>query len=276
MITALTLNQEEDLRPLSGLLWQQGVPHRIFEEKGMQVLKVDSPQAKEIVCELYQRWRSGDVRIEQVEGGAPAPSLTVARWRGVPASLSLIALSIAGFLVFYLGDIRILSALTYSDFQVVEGDIRFLPQQGQFWRLLTPIFLHFGWLHIAFNSLWVWELGGRMERRLGSAAVIFLAVVVGIGSNTAQYLYGGPSLFGGMSGVVYGMLGFCWVVGTRLSDPVLRLPPGIVVFMLGWLVFCMVGPTQLLGSGSIANAAHLGGLVLGCALGGMFLAIRPR
>ena len=45
------------------------------------------------------------------------------------------------------------------------------------------------------------------------------------------------------------------------------MPRGIIVIMLGWLVFCFVAPTELLGLGSIANAAHLAGLLLGCGSG---------
>ena len=69
-----------------------------------------------------------------------------------------------------------------------------------------------------------------------------------------------------MSGVVYGLLGFCWIHNLLLPDRWLEVPRGIIAFMLVWLVFCMVAPTELLGIGSIANAAHLAGLLLGCAL----------
>lgn len=276
-LTALTLSLEEDLRPLSGVLWQQGVRHRIYEENGMQVLKVESEEARDYACELYSRWQRGEVRIREVPAeGEAQPSPLAQRARLMPATLLLIAFSLAGFLLFYLGMAQALSLLTFSAFDIVGGQPQFYPHEGQYWRLLTPVFLHFGWLHIAFNSLWVWELGGRVERRLGSGVLLAMVVIVGVGSNLAQHLYGvywedRISLFGGMSGVVYGLLGFCWLVGDRRKDPVLRLPRGVVLFMLGWLVFCMVGPTALLGAGSVANAAHLGGLLIGCALGLLFL-----
>jgi GlpG protein len=188
-------------------------------------------------------------------------------WRSVPVTLVLIALSVVGFLLFYLhAPVRLLSLLTFDDFRIAGGQIVFLHTEGQYWRLLTPIFLHFGWLHITFNSLWMWELGGLIEQRLGSSVLCALVLVCGVGSNMAQHWYSGPSLFGGMSGVVYALLGFCWVYNTILPNRGLRMPPGIIVFMLVWLVFCMVGPTESLGIGSIANAAHLGGLLLGCLM----------
>ena len=201
--------------------------------------------------------------------------LTVQQWRAVPLTVVLIALSVLGFLLVYLNaPLSWVSVLTFSDFNVDGRNIRFVTHQGQYWRLLTPVFLHFGWLHIAFNSLWLWELGGKLELRLGSGMLALLVLIVGIGSNTAQFLYSGPSLFGGMSGVVYGLLGYCWVLGALEPQLGLVLPRGIVWFMLIWLVFGLVTPTQMLGFGSIANGAHVGGLLLGCVAGLVSYAVR--
>ena len=186
--------------------------------------------------------------------------------RAVPVTLSLIALSVLGFLLYYLGaPLSWISALTYHEFAIEGQHIVFRETPGEYWRFLTPIFLHFGWLHITFNSLWTWELGALIEQRLGGPLLLALVCFCGAGSNAAQDWYSGPTLFGGMSGVVYGLLGFCWVHNLLLPDRYLAVPRGIIVFMLIWLAFCMVAPTELLGIGSIANAAHLAGLLLGCA-----------
>jgi GlpG protein len=195
--------------------------------------------------------------------------LTIQQWRAVPLTVALIALSVLGFLLFYMSaPLSWIGALTYTAFELDGGSVRFVETSGQPWRLLTPIFLHSGWLHIAFNCLWLWELGGKLELRLGRGMLLLLVVVVAVGSNTAQYLYQGPSLFGGMSGVVYGLLGYIWVLGTLDPRLGLVIPRGILIFMLLWLVFGMVLPTQSLGFGSIANGAHIGGLALGC-IGGL-------
>ena len=73
-----------------------------------------------------------------------------------------------------------------------------------------------------------------------------------------------------MSGVVYGLLGFSWVA--PLLQPHWRIQPAptLMLFMVGWLVVCMVGLVQVLGFGAIANAAHLGGLLCGAVLGAAF------
>ncbi len=160
-----------------------------------------------------------------------------ALWRGVPATLILIILSVCGFLLYYLNaPISLISKLTFTDFRVVNGQLQFLATSGEYWRLLTPVFLHFGWLHITFNSLWTWELGALIEQRLGTVALVLLVVCCGVGSNIAQYLWSGPTLFGGMSGVVYALLGFCWVYNALLPGAGLQVPRGIITFMMIWLV----------------------------------------
>ncbi len=190
--------------------------------------------------------------------------------RTVPVTVGLIVCSLLGFLLFYLNaPLDWLRLFTFSDFQLAADRIRFTNTQGQYWRLLTPIFLHFGWLHITFNSLWMWELGGLVEQRLGSTALMVLVLLCGIGSNLAQFWDSGPSLFGGMSGVVYALLGFCWIYNLLWPPGDLLIPRGILIFMLAWLVFAMLGSTEALGFGTVANAAHLGGLVMGCAGGAM-------
>ena len=275
-VIALSVNVEEDLLPLSALLHQRGVPHRIFEEGGKQVLEVQSgeQQARQVAA-LYQSWRKGDVRIELPEGRAPrvSPSRGV-RWRQAPVTVGLVLLSILGFLLVYMGaPLSWIAQLTFTPVSLVQGNLQFMPMDGQYWRLLTPAFLHFGWLHIVFNALWLWELGARVERVMGSPNMVGLFCVIALVSNTSQYVFGGPGLFGGMSGVVYGLLGFSWVA--PLLQPRWPIQPAraIMLLMIGWLVVCLVGLVEVLGFGAIANAAHLGGLICGAALGAAFGAL---
>ena len=124
-----------------------------------------------------------------------------------------------------------------------------------------------------FNSLWLWELGSRVESVLGSLNMLALFLVIAMVSNGSQYAFGGPGLFGGMSGVVYGLLGFCWVAPLLQPRWKIQPAPVIVIFMIGWLLVCMVGLVEVLGFGTIANAAHLGGLLCGIVLGGAFGAL---
>ena len=275
-VIALSVDVEEDLLPLSALLHQRGVPHRIFEEGGKQVLEVHSgkQQARQVEA-LYQSWRSGDVRIELSKNRAPrVAAARGTRWRDAPFTMVLVLLSILGFLLVYLGmPLTWIAQLTFTPVALVDGDLRFMPMDGQYWRLLTPAFLHFGWLHIVFNSLWLWELGTRVERVMGSLNMAGLFCVIALVSNTCQYVFGGPGLFGGMSGVVYGLLGFSWVAPLLQPRWPIQPAPAIMLFMIGWLVICLVGLVEVLGFGAIANAAHLGGLVCGAVLGAAFGAL---
>jgi GlpG protein len=96
--------------------------------------------------------------------------------------------------------------------------------------------------------------------------ILGLVLLVAAGSNIAQAMTG-VSLFGGMSGVIYGLLGYI-VVWNRLRPATpFPLVKGVAAVMVVWLLVCMAGFTELLGLGAVANTAHLSGLVLGLILG---------
>ena len=137
---------------------------------------------------------------------------------------------------------------------------------GQVWRLLSPAFLHFGWMHLIFNLMWVWYFGRQIEALQGSRTMLLLLVVAGIGANIAQYLTG-TVLFGGMSGVVYALLAHVWLMSRRVPRSGFFVPQMLVVFMLGWMVFTMTDMAGSVGFGNVANEAHLGGLLVGLVTG---------
>ena len=105
-----------------------------------------------------------------------------------------------------------------------------LGQPGQdWWRFVTPTLLHFSWMHVVFNCLWIWEFGRRIELSLGSLNLLGLYLTSAVFSNSLQYFASGPSIFGGMSGVVYAFMGFIWTGNTLRPGTqvklVFRLPP---------------------------------------------------
>ncbi|MBV7298677.1 rhomboid family intramembrane serine protease GlpG [Enterovibrio paralichthyis] len=135
-------------------------------------------------------------------------------------------------------------------------------QQWQLWRLFTHALLHFSATHIIFNLLWWWVLGGRIEKQSGSAKLMQLFLLTALFSGLGQYVFDGPA-FGGMSGVVYALLGYLWLMGTLAPERGLSIEPAYVGFMLLWLVVGFFEPFGM----AIANMAHLFGLVSGCAIG---------
>lgn len=189
-----------------------------------------------------------------------------------PVAFGLIALSAIVFLLVY--QLRLLELVALFNFvpfaPVPGGGIRFGTPGTEVWRFVTPTLLHFGWMHIAFNCLWLWEFGSRIEARVGSLNLLGLFLVSAIFSNSVQYFWSGPSIFGGMSGVVYALLGFLW--SGALVNPGWVVPPPqpVIGFMLLWLVIGLVGALEFVGVGAIANGAHLGGLFIGLTLGAVF------
>jgi GlpG protein len=143
---------------------------------------------------------------------------------------------------------------------------------GQLWRLVTPIFLHFKLmgvpiLHLLFNMGWLIVLGTMIELRRGTSTLAVLVLATAILSNLAEYEFLSRYLekyylFGGMSGVVYGLFGYVWMKSIYEPEQGMILHPNNVSIMLIWLVLCMTGAL-----GSVANAAHAGGLIVGMALG---------
>jgi GlpG protein len=132
---------------------------------------------------------------------------------------------------------------------------------GEFWRLLTPIFLHLSVTHIVFNMLALYQLGCMIEARRGSWHLVALVVVLGLGSNLAQYVAAGPG-FGGMSGVVFGLIGYVWMRGKYDRASGLVLDRTYLTISLVWLVACYTGWL-----GPVANTAHVAGLALGALWG---------
>ena len=139
----------------------------------------------------------------------------------------------------------------------------FLPevQAGEVWRLITPIFAHGSVMHILFNMMWLVQLGRFIESRFGAAKLLALVMVIGVGSNLAEYLWKSP-YFGGMSGVNYGLFGFLWMKGKFDRSQNWQLPTQTVQLMLMWMVLCYTGMM-----GPVANAAHTSGLIIGVLLG---------
>jgi GlpG protein len=107
----------------------------------------------------------------------------------------------------------------------------------------------------------LWDLGGMVERNQGVWYLGGLVLVSGVAGNLAQYAYAGPA-FGGMSGVVYALLGYVWMQGRYNPRAGLFLHKEIVAMMLIWFV---LGWTGLIGH--IANMDHTAGLLVGVAWG---------
>ena len=184
-----------------------------------------------------------------------------------PLILSAIAIS---FLSNFGSAVAIIEPLTFTKISISnQGFISFMSAQQTFfsenewWRLITPMFLHFSFAHLAFNCLWIYVLGEKIERIDGKFIFLLLIIFSGIFSNLLQYTWTSSSLFGGLSGVIYGMLGYCLIMEMESNYDRYGLPPGLYLFMVVWLILGFLGILDLFGFGSVANFAHLGGMLSG-------------
>jgi GlpG protein len=133
---------------------------------------------------------------------------------------------------------------------------------GQIWRVITPIFVHLDVAHIAFNMIWLFSLGGMIESRRSTAILAMVVFASAIGGNIGQAIVAGPG-FGGMSGVVYGLLGFIWIRMYISPGDRLGIARDTIIFMMIWMILGFMGVLKAAFDADIANTAHLCGLLAG-------------
>jgi GlpG protein len=198
-------------------------------------------------------------RRAESEGGFPRRSRD---WPVGPLTAVLIAISVGVAFYSRLGaNERALEFLFLTNYHRAPGELPVEISQGEVWRLITPIFIHFGYIHLLFNLLWLKDLGTVIEKGISSRFLFTFVLVIGISSNVAQFLYSGP-FFGGMSGVVYGLLGYVWMKSIFDPGSGFYLDKQTVIMMLGWFALCSLDVIK-----HVANAAHAAGLGLGVIWG---------
>ncbi|MGH1485951.1 MAG: rhomboid family intramembrane serine protease [Cellvibrionaceae bacterium] len=276
---------EKDLLPLLKHLDSQQILHHVTEEEGEQQLWIaDEPRVLE-VAEYATEWLTGGVKLDS-DAEIKQP-INIAKWISVgihlfsllPVTLISIVLGYLGALLVF-GDSREFYYIRTLMFQPVQAGYFLTAEEGlasgQFWRLITPVFIHFGFLHILFNSLFLWVIGRRIELAKGSVHFLLVVIVIGVLSNTAQYLSHPNVVFGGLSGVVYGVLGYVAVYQHYLPHPLLQFHKSVIIFFIVWLLLGVFGVIDLFISGNIANRAHVVGLLSGAIIGWIVVKLDQR
>lgn len=201
--------------------------------------------------------RAGSGRAAQATAPRTIAGSTIA---GDPRLVTMILLGInlAVFIAGQLADGRLV-----VDLFLYGGSVAY----GEWYRLLTAMFLHQQIAHIAFNMLSLWWLGPPLEAALGRVRFLALYMLAGLGGSALSYLLAAPdqpSL--GASGAIFGLLGATAVLLRRLQYD---MKPVLILLGLN-LVFTFLWP-------NIAWQAHVGGLVVGAAVAfGMVHAPRDR
>ncbi len=234
-------------------------------ETGIRCTRCERPICPECMVDASVGFQCPEcVRTGSGTGHAPAASRPRTLAGGTvttdPRLLTklLIGLNLAVFLVqLSVGDrftdrFELLGQAYVPPLHSVEGIA-----QGQWYRLLTAMFLHGSYVHILFNMLSLWWIGAPLEAALGRARHLALYFTSGLAGGALTYLIAAPNQPSlGASGAIFGLFGATAVLMRRLNydmRPVVALLVINLIFTFGWP--------------NIAWQAHIGGLVGGVAVG---------
>ena len=315
MRQAGTLPTEQDATRFADYLLMLGVTTRVLPERdGFSVWVRDEEKTEQAKSELEQfRNNPADARYgkahavareirqrDEQEAAKARKNIVDAqtirnRWaRGpiyhTPLTMLLVFVSILVTIATQLGSdynnvARALFIAEYEQFEINGNHYIKWPgmpglgqvREGQVWRLITPIFLHFGPLHILFNVSMLIHLGRAIEIVRGTWRFAVLVVVIAAASNYAQHwlsniddwlfhpltFVAAPNpRFGGMSGVVYGLFGYIWMKAKFEPISGFFMDQYTVTVMIVWFFACLLGVI-----GGVANTAHGVGLLMGMAIG---------
>lgn len=170
--------------------------------------------------------------------------------------------------VLYFLYLEIVGSTVDTGFMIEKGAmyIPLMIQQGQYYRLLTSVFMHFGISHLLNNMLVLFVLGDNLERALGKVKYLIFYLLCGVGANIISLTFNMEMneyyiVSAGASGAIFGVVGglvYAVIVNRgRLEDL------GTAQLMILILFTLYHGFT----SAGIDNAAHIGGLIIGILLG---------
>lgn len=284
MIKVISVPLKEDLTEFTQFLWKHEIPHRVVEQGVLQELWVEPFVNAEDIYTLYEMWRKGgdlsQIKFSSEEtdsntsGGSsvipssntPPQGFFVLAKQAWFSSILIISSIMLSTLIGFGDNFDILKHFTIAAVFLQDGKMYTSGLEGTLesmalWRIVTPIFLHFSAAHIIFNVLWIWVAGTRIECFQGRWVFIGLVLFSGITSNLAQYWVSGP-MFGGLSGIVFALLGYAWL-WDRVDSRKVGLPSALMGFMVIWLALGYSGVLSTIGFGDIANTAHLAGMIAG-------------
>lgn len=249
---------EAQIEPAKGGAWGIWVidEERVDESKALLSRFRSMPDAEEFYqasAMAAERRRAGEKELRKEAQMLKRPAAFPRLMGGGGLTVVLLISCVVAALATKLGQDSVWTGWLLFSMDKISG--------GQFWRLFTPVFLHFSLWHLLFNLLWLQDLGTVMEAKIGTWRFLAVVALVALASNLAQYAAAGAG-FGGMSGVVYGVFGYLWIRGKRDFRFGLAIAPmtsGLLLVFLALGIFGLLGPT--------ANAAHFSGLLVGGALG---------
>lgn len=248
MIFVLKASSEQELAPILKELQSNSIEYRLETDELGFSLYVTDPSYVDAIRDAFDAHQANQQRI-----------LNWGNVKVVPITLTIIILSIAVAFITQLGSSNE-SWFFIAEYSFYPASWWLHDWPEQIWFSISPVFLHFGWEHIIFNMLSFWLFASALERRIGQLHWIGGLIALAVVSNYAQLVMGGP-FFGGLSGVVYGLIAFSW--GYQKSIASLYLPNGLFYFAFAWLLLGYTPLFEWIGLGSMANTAHLSGAITG-------------
>ena len=282
-VRAASVPLDFDLRPVIAMLNRSGYQLQVSEESGEQVVWVHDEAQIAPIQRLIEAQTRGELdsqdRVAAEKGASVAQTLVMTMWRlgaffrtcPLASVLAALCLVVAG--MSQLG--RELRGLEWLFFpQVAFAGFSDLALQlfdpTLFLRALTPALLHFGEIHLVFNLLWLFYFGRQIERAQPWLLVAVVYAATALAGNVAQYYFSGSNAFGGLSGLIYGLVGYTWVLGVTVPSGQVKLRTSTF-----WVFVIALFGMALFASDSIASEAHAGGLIAGL-IAGFFVALWQR
>jgi rhomboid protease GluP len=223
-------------------------------------------------CVQHEKYQRGEIADD-----AAQPVMRTPWVRRGESTITLTQIFFGINIAVFLG--MVLSSSTIMDFpaQVLVqwgANVGAFTLRGEWWRLLTCVFVHGGLIHIAFNMWCLWDLGALSESLYGRWTFATVYLISGLGASLASVTWNPYVMSVGASGAIFGLagaliaafkLGEFSVPRSSLSGPLRSL----MVFVVFNLAFGAA-------SGVTDNAAHVGGLVTGLILGALIALLAPR
>jgi len=205
--------------------------------------------------EFYQRVEKGELTAsEKMSLGVGGHKVT---W-------TLIAICVAVFALMVISGVSFMSPNAWEIF-LWGGNLREATIGGQWWRLLTCMFVHIGIVHLLFNMYALYTVGLYLEPLMGRWKMLGVYIITGLLASIASIWWHDNTVSAGASGAIFGLYGvFLALLTTKLIDKAMRqaLLQSIAIF---------VGFNLLYGlKGNVDNAAHIGGLLSGIVFGYLF------
>src|SRR5271156_4152150 len=216
---------------------------------------------------------------------SPLQRVETVPWRqsqsgSMAVTQAIFGINVAVFVAMALARVSMLDNPSGQDLVHWGANFGPLTVSGQWWRLLTCVFVHGGLLHIAFNMWCLWGLGALCESLYGRWTFGALYLICGLGASLASVIWNVQVLSVGASGAIFGLAG-ALIAAFKLGEfsvprsalsGTLRSLFIFVAFNLAWGLL-----PNLFGSDGVTdNAAHIGGLLTGLILGAIIALIAPQ